>query len=229
MRHPNSPRGTPSPFPAPYSPDLATARHPLPPLPPATPPPGRSRLCKHTPPPAPPPAGSDRALLAIPQATRRHENSTPETRRPALPLRPLGPSQVQQPLPSRCAAAPPGLPCRLTRPLWAPAEPAAPGEGGRKISSCLLGQGRPRLASLPHFCSSLSADSWGRRGKGGNPPIHPEAGSGGWGAERGGGYLNSWKSPEGWTRSQGRCVPERRDRGGRVKHCTSGNTTVKAN
>lgn len=47
-------------------------------------------MSKHAQQPAPPPAGSDRALLAIPQATRRHENGHPETRRPALPRVPRG-------------------------------------------------------------------------------------------------------------------------------------------
>ncbi|KAI5283006.1 Protein Daple [Manis pentadactyla] len=50
--------------------------------------------------------------------------STPETRRPTLPPRPLGPGQAQQPL-SWCTAAPLGLPRLLTRPRRAPPDRAA--------------------------------------------------------------------------------------------------------
>ncbi|EAW89159.1 hCG1986451, partial [Homo sapiens] len=99
-----------------------------------------------------------------------------------------GPGQAQQPLPPLCASAPTGLWRGLTRPRCGPpglrtpppARPAAPGEGGRKIS-CLSGWISTSLDSLPNFCGPASADSWGRRGKGGNPQIHPGTGSGGWG------------------------------------------------
>lgn len=138
LRHTNSPGGTP----------------PLSPRPPpnlATPEPGTSRFprlprapgCANTPrrPPRRRLAPTARCWRS-PRRLGVTRTSTPETRRPALPPRPLGPGQAQQPLPSRGAAAPPGLPCRLTRPRWAPPDRAAhlprgapaPGEGGRKKS-----------------------------------------------------------------------------------------------
>lgn len=109
-------REVPSPLPAPSPTLLPPARdQPPPPTIPALLPgaPGRTNT------PSRPPGHR-----LIPTARRWRSprqlgvtrTSTPETRRPALPPRPLGPGQAQQALPSRCAAAPPGLRRLPTRP-----------------------------------------------------------------------------------------------------------------
>ena len=81
-------------------------------------------------------------------------------RRSALPPRPLGPCQAQQPLLSRCAVAPLGLPRLPTGPRCGsppPAPPAAP--AGRWPRNLLFtGPWRSQVGFTSPFLQFLSAD-----------------------------------------------------------------------
>ena len=130
-------RYLPSPCALPYlaTPWLATSRLPFPPRPPFPGAPGRTRK------PSRPPCHrlAPTALCwRSPRQLGVRRSSTPETRRPALPPRPLGPSQAQQPVPSRCAVAPLGLPRLPTEPRCGsppPTPPAAPAGSSVQFSS----------------------------------------------------------------------------------------------